>query len=499
MEDFCSTYFPCHSDTPTPDLDLGWPERGPWVPNPSVTIHTNPPAEGEPHVREIIRRHLQKASQVIAIVTDRLTDGAIIGDLHNAASRGVAIYIIMNQRSIQENFTLSRLRHPNMRVRVVGGKSFSSRTGRMVVGEMKDKFLLVDLGTVIHGSYSLTWMDAHLHRQLITVIRGPIVESFDREFRILFAASLPVPDTGKALGTLHTDVNHHLKDFSGPQFQKQHLLDSEIMNPPPPPVGTLLDWEAMGVVPRQDLDSPPDHQLEMPPKNDKFNKNTPITDRFTKPGNQFLNKIRVEPIVEKSTSRQVSTEKNTYVDDKTKPLGDKTAERTNNLVGLSIAKRREDLTKEPIMEEKSSTEETSSKVVNTPSSRKPIILRVPQSESFSSLSDIMKRIQSQQSTSRLTRKGPNAKSELSRSMMDLSVHNTDSNNEKVPVPRFKHSCVDPGQMTPAVALMKKRSNDQSLFNRNPKNLLPMERPRSSSYGLRMDWRKLLPEQDGDQH
>lgn len=51
-------------------------------------------------------------TQVIAIVTDRLTDGAIIGDLHNAASRGVPVYIILNQRSIQESFTLNRLRHP---------------------------------------------------------------------------------------------------------------------------------------------------------------------------------------------------------------------------------------------------------------------------------------------------------------------------------------------------------------------------------------------------
>ncbi len=54
--------------------------------------------------------------QVIAIVTDRLTDGAIIGDLHTAASRGVAVYIILNQRSIQENFTLNRLRHPVSRI-----------------------------------------------------------------------------------------------------------------------------------------------------------------------------------------------------------------------------------------------------------------------------------------------------------------------------------------------------------------------------------------------
>ena len=50
--------------------------------------------------------------QVIAVVTDRLTDGAIIGDLHIAASRGVPVYIILNQRSIQENFTLNRLKHP---------------------------------------------------------------------------------------------------------------------------------------------------------------------------------------------------------------------------------------------------------------------------------------------------------------------------------------------------------------------------------------------------
>lgn len=41
----------------------------------------------------------------------------------------------------------------NMRVRVLGGKTFCSKTGRMVVGEMKDKFLLVDIETVIHGSY----------------------------------------------------------------------------------------------------------------------------------------------------------------------------------------------------------------------------------------------------------------------------------------------------------------------------------------------------------
>lgn len=51
-------------------------------------------------------------TQVIAIVTDRLTDSAIIGDLHYAASHGIPVYIILNQRSFQENFTPNRLKHP---------------------------------------------------------------------------------------------------------------------------------------------------------------------------------------------------------------------------------------------------------------------------------------------------------------------------------------------------------------------------------------------------
>lgn len=63
-EDLCSTYFPPNSDVPTPDLELGWPEKDTWPVKGDATVHTNPPAEGDPTIREIIRRHLQKASQV---------------------------------------------------------------------------------------------------------------------------------------------------------------------------------------------------------------------------------------------------------------------------------------------------------------------------------------------------------------------------------------------------------------------------------------------------
>lgn len=57
--------------------------------------------------------------QVIAIVTDRLSDCAVIRDLHSAASRGVAVYIILNQRSLQETFKIKKLRHPVSRLRIM--------------------------------------------------------------------------------------------------------------------------------------------------------------------------------------------------------------------------------------------------------------------------------------------------------------------------------------------------------------------------------------------
>ncbi|XP_031706977.1 uncharacterized protein fam83e [Anarrhichthys ocellatus] len=547
MEDVCSTYFPSHSDTPAPALDLGWPEKGPWVPKGSVTVHTSPPADGGLPVRQIIRWHLQKARQVIAIVTDRLTDGAIIDDLHDAASRSVAVYIILNQRSIQENFTLNRLRHPNMRVRVLGGKTFCSRTGRTVVGEMKEKYLLVDLETVIHGSYSLTWTDAHLHRQLVTVLSGPAVESFDREFRVLFAASLPVPDTWRVAGT-RVDVSHQLKDSSDLGFKRLHHLEPEITNPPSPPADYPLDWEAMGVIQRNRCfpDSPLDQHEEIMAKEIPlqskmlFMKNTPIVEGFTNNRNQYVEKKRVyentspvtnnvpdrsttlkyfprdldhfhsnmqpwptdtttqermkrvEHVKNEAISRQLSIEKSTNVDDqKTTRLDDDRLHRATEPTHKIFTRSRT----EAVLEGESSVKEISSEVENTPSSRKPILLRMPQAESFSSLSDLMKKIPSRQSTSGLLGKGSKAAvSELRQSMVELSIHNPD--DARVPVPRFKASCFDPDYMTPALALMKKRNDDlkPSLY-RTPKNVLPRERLRSSSYGL---WRRSLAETEGEQ-
>uniref|UniRef100_UPI003AB0E356 uncharacterized protein fam83e n=1 Tax=Centroberyx gerrardi TaxID=166262 RepID=UPI003AB0E356 len=536
MEDFSDTYFPTHSDIPAPCLELGWPEKGPWMGRGCVTVHTSPPAEGQPPIREIIRRYLQGASQVIAIVTDKLTDGTVIGDLHNAASRGVPVYIILNQRSIQENFMPNRLRHPNMQVRVLGGKTFRSRMGAKVVGEMKDNFILLDLETVIHGSYSLTWTDAHLHRQLITVLSGPVVESFDQEFRVLFAASSPIPDTWKAASP-PVDAPHLLKEFPDLHLPKHLPLEPVTSPTPPPPADSPLDWEALGVVQR---DSPVNHHEEIVPMERPLQnkmlfdeKKTPIVDEFAHSRNRFLDQERicenttsvtnnlrdkptrfnstqlpqtdsfnlttaelqqrVEHKIERAYHRQLSKGKSANSDDRTtvRPGEKREQNSMHNMVTFSSTQRRERSKTEGILEEDINMDRNGSRVDGQSSSRRPIILRVPQSERFSSLSDIMRRLKPQQSSSAQQRTGlKTAMSDLSRSMVDLSVHNTDANQEErgVPVPRLQASCFDPGHVTPALALMRKRNDEiKSLFYRTPKTFLPSNRPRSTSFGFQMDW------------
>lgn len=133
---------------------------------------------------------------------------------------------------------------------------------------------------------------------MITVLSGPVVDSFDKEFRILFAASLPAPDTWRVTDT-HTDMTHQLKDFSDLRFQKHLPLDYEITSPPSPPADSLLDWEAMGVIQRESYpDSPLDQHDEiirkqMPLQNNMlFDKKTPIMDVLTHNGDQFVDKRR---------------------------------------------------------------------------------------------------------------------------------------------------------------------------------------------------------------
>ncbi|XP_031679736.1 protein FAM83D [Oncorhynchus kisutch] len=557
VQDFSAKYFPTHSDIPAPCLELGWPEGVTWVGMGRAMVYTSPPADEQPPVREIIRRLLQGASKVVAMVTDRLTDSTVIGDLRTIASRGVPVYIVLNQRSSQENLPPHRLRHPNIQVRVLGGKTFCSREGKIVMGELKDNFLLVDLETVVNGSYSFTWSDAHLHRQLVTVLSGPVVEAFDREFRILFAASLPVPDTWKNPKAPIDEPHHHsvLLDLNNrPMYFPMEPINSP---PAPPPADYTLDWEALGVIhrgsPVYQHGEPMDMNVNMEEPLQHFtavNKKPPFGEEFCPKevdhlttthayeGRIWANNVNSEseiqldnqttfngdlpsqeenqPSAETETQHRVqlktygihlSKQRSSEVDEKESVGPSENKMETGSreeAVGFPSRERRDRPTRrEDVMAEELDTEATESRVnsgADSPSiSRRPLILKVPQSESFSSLRDIMRRLQPRQSSSTQLRRGAKTTvSELSSSMMELSVMHTDPGfKEKGPsVPQASYFS-DPIRMTPAFALMRKRNDEfKTGILRPPKTFLPpTTRPRSGSVGLQRDWRR--PQSDWD--
>lgn len=59
-----STYWPQMSDTEVPSLDIGWPSGGFFKGVTRVAVHTHPPKDNGPHIKEVVRRLIQEASKV---------------------------------------------------------------------------------------------------------------------------------------------------------------------------------------------------------------------------------------------------------------------------------------------------------------------------------------------------------------------------------------------------------------------------------------------------
>lgn len=59
------TYWPTHSDVQTPDLDMGWPEVMHEMLQTNVDLLFHPPRQNSATIKEVIRKHIQDARQVI--------------------------------------------------------------------------------------------------------------------------------------------------------------------------------------------------------------------------------------------------------------------------------------------------------------------------------------------------------------------------------------------------------------------------------------------------
>uniref|UniRef100_A0A8D0D539 Family with sequence similarity 83 member Fb n=1 Tax=Sander lucioperca TaxID=283035 RepID=A0A8D0D539_SANLU len=183
------------SDTEVPPLDIGWPSGGLFKGITRVAVHTHPPKENGPHIKEVVRRLIQGANKVIAIVMDMLTDVQILQDLMNAAClRSVAVYILLDNQAVPHFLDIcSRLQIGsqhlrNIRTRTLQGIGFSLSFGRLP-GSLCNKYMLVDGDKVMFGSYSFSWCTSRMDRNMITVMTGQVVDFFDQDFRELYAIS----------------------------------------------------------------------------------------------------------------------------------------------------------------------------------------------------------------------------------------------------------------------------------------------------------------------
>ncbi|XP_035027957.1 protein FAM83B [Hippoglossus stenolepis] len=189
------TYWPLHSDVDTPDLDLGWPEVIHEKLQTNIDLLFHPPRQNNPSIKDMIRKHIQDARQVVAIVMDVFTDVDIFKEIVEANVRGVAVYVLLDDSHLKcfltmaENHDVKIQQLRNMRVRTVKGQDYLCRSGAKFHGAMEQKFLLVDCHTVIYGSYSFTWSFEKINLSMVQVITGHLVQMYDEEFRTLYARS----------------------------------------------------------------------------------------------------------------------------------------------------------------------------------------------------------------------------------------------------------------------------------------------------------------------
>ncbi|NXS63352.1 FA83A protein, partial [Brachypteracias leptosomus] len=193
------TYFPTISDSSEPALLHTWiTAEKPYLKEKSTaTVYFQ--TEKNSNIRDIIRRYINKTTQVLAIVMDVFTDTEILCDLLEAANkRMVFVYLLLDHGNINlfsemcDKLQIAEDLFKNISVRSVTGEVYCAKSGRKFSGQIQEKFLISDWRYVLSGSYSFTWLCGQVHRNILSKFTGQVVELFDEEFRHLYALSKPV-------------------------------------------------------------------------------------------------------------------------------------------------------------------------------------------------------------------------------------------------------------------------------------------------------------------
>ncbi|KAG5266830.1 hypothetical protein AALO_G00236700 [Alosa alosa] len=225
------TYWPTHSDVATPNLELGWPNFVNDRIQTKVELLFHPPRQSSPTIKEVIRKHIQDAQEVVAIAMDVFTDVDIFREIVDASVRGVSVYVLLDHSQFKSFLTMAESQDiqitklTNMRVRTVKGQDYLCRTGATFHGSMEQRFLLVDCRTVFFGSYSLMWSYEKINLSMVQVITGHLVASYDEEFRTLYARSIVPPELAPLDSLVNGKSLGGKVETCGPQsFERKHQL-----------------------------------------------------------------------------------------------------------------------------------------------------------------------------------------------------------------------------------------------------------------------------------
>lgn len=195
-EEISLQYWPDRSERSIPQLDIGWPDRASYRGVTRVQVYTQPPYEGQSHIKGVVRKMIGQAQKVIAVVMDLFTDIDIFKDLLDASyRRKVAVYIMLEATGVKhfmrmcEKAGMHTGHLKNLRVCSIRGAEFLSRSSKRVYGSQSQKFMFIDGDKAVSGSYSFTWSASRLDRNLITVLTGQAVDTFDTLFQDMYMLS----------------------------------------------------------------------------------------------------------------------------------------------------------------------------------------------------------------------------------------------------------------------------------------------------------------------
>ncbi|KAL1767730.1 FAM83A [Sigmodon hispidus] len=230
------TYFPVASTGSEPDLLHNWTlaEKPYLKEKSSATVYFQ--TDKHNNIRDLVRRCISRASQVLAILMDVFTDVEIFCDILEAANkRGVLVCVLLDQGGVKlfkemcDKIQISDIHLKNISIRSVEGGVYCAKSGRKFAGQIQEKFIISDWRFVLSGSYSFSWLCGHVHRNILSKFTGQAVELFDEEFQHLYASSklvmglksprlVPPLQPSKGLGA----PNGHLSGSSGSTSDHNH-------------------------------------------------------------------------------------------------------------------------------------------------------------------------------------------------------------------------------------------------------------------------------------